>query len=260
MKAGGLRQKGLAWGLALVAAAGLLMLALSVAFAPSKGGTDAEQSGAVDARQPAATRLPAFTLIERSGRKVTLADLSGKVWIADFIWTRCPDACPLLSAVMAQLQAEFHDERDLRLVSISVDPEFDTPAVLTSYAAKFHADPDRWLFLTGEKETIYRLVLEGFRLLVLDPADVKTSHDPAMPLGNPAWRVARLILPGWLSPAAAWAHVVPDRREQPVVHSDRFVLVDRTGQIRGYYSSADTEALGRLKQDARKLLRAAKGA
>lgn len=253
MKTGGVKQKSLVGMVVLVGTAGLLLLALSVLFAPSKEKTAAEQRGSVNVRQPDATRLPAFTLIERSGRKVTLADLHGKVWIADFIWTRCPDACPLLSAVMAQLQAEFRDEPDLRLVSISVDPEFDTPVVLTSYAAKFHADRDRWLFLTGEKETIYHLVREGFKLLVLDPADVKTSYNPAMPLGTPARSVARL---GWLSPAAAWAHVDPDRREQPVVHSDRFVLVNRAGQIRGYYSYADTEALARLKRDARELLRA----
>ncbi|MFQ5656795.1 MAG: SCO family protein [Candidatus Methylomirabilales bacterium] len=260
MRTGRLRQKSLVGTLVLVGAAGVLLLAVSVLFAPSKERRAAEQSPPIDMRQPDPTRLPAFTLIERSGRKVTLAHLAGKVWIADFVWTRCPDACPLMSAMMARLQEEFADEPDLWLVSISVDPEFDTPAVLDSYAAKFRADPDRWLFLTGEKGTIYRLIREGFKLLVLDPADDKTSHDRAKPLVNTARLARRFLRQQWFGPAVAWAPGDRARRGQPGGHSDRGVRVDRSGWVRGYYSSDEKEALVRLKQDARELLRAGRGA
>lgn len=249
MKKRSLRQKCVLGALVSVAAAGLFALALSVAIAPN-----IETTHAVKGRQlnmllqgRDASRLPDFTFIERSGKQVTLANLRGKVWIADFIWTRCPDACPLMSAVMARLQAEFAGEPELRLVSFSVDPQFDTPAILVSYAAKFGADPDQWLFLTGEKKAIYHVIQKGFKLLVFDPDDAKASHDPELP--------GRFISQGWFAPAVAWAHGVGEHRENPVIHSDRFVLVDRAGQIRGYYHGTDPQDLTRLKQDTWNLLR-----
>jgi protein SCO1/2 len=249
MKKRSLRQKRVLGALVFVAASGLLVIALSIAIAPNIENTHAvkgqQRNMLLEGRD--AWRLPDFTFIERSGKQVTLANLRGKVWIADFIWTRCPDACPLMSAVMARLQAEFADEPELRLVSFSVDPQFDTPAVLASYAAKFGADRDRWLFLTGEKKAIYHVIQKGFKLIVFDPDDAKTSHDPELP--------GRSVPQEWLGPAVAWAHGVGEHRKKPVIHSDRFVLVDRAGRIRGYYRSADSKDLIRLKQDTWKLLR-----
>ncbi len=249
MKKRSLRQKCILVGLVFVAAAGLLAAALSIAIAPNIENTHTakgrQRNMLLEGRD--AWRLPDFTFIERSGKQVTLANLREKVWIADFIWTRCPDACPLMSAVMARLQAEFADEPELRLVSFSVDPQFDTPAVLASYAAKFGADRDQWLFLTGEKKAIYHVIQKGFKLLVFDPDDAKASDDPE-PRGRP-------VPEGWLGPAVAWAHGIGEHRKKPVIHSDRFVLVDRAGRIRGYYRSADSKDLIRLKQDTWKLLR-----
>ncbi|MFQ5839362.1 MAG: SCO family protein [Candidatus Methylomirabilales bacterium] len=243
-------------GLALVAAVGVLALVFSVRFLPRDGGTVAEQSGDLNVllRQRDTLRVPAFGLLERSGKEVTLADLRGKVWITDFVWTRCPDACPLMSAMMARFQADFADAPDLRLISISVDPEYDTPAVLTRYAAVYGADPDRWLFLTGDKETIYHLVQEGFKLAVGDPDDPQAFHRPGIPSETAKLQAAIRMLRRWADPAVAWAHAGHNARTQPVLHSDRFVLVDRAGWIRGYYSSAEPEALARLKKDVRLLL------
>ena len=113
--------------------------------------------------------LPNFSFVERSGRTVTLADFRGKVWIANFIYTHCTDTCPLQSARLAALQEDFAGERDLRLVSITVDPARDTPKVLAKYAARYGADPDRWWFLTGEKQAIYALAQQGFYLSVEGP-------------------------------------------------------------------------------------------
>lgn len=244
-------QRRVLGGLVCAATIGLLAVALFVSTSPST-----ESPGAPLSRQPTALlqeqdapRVPDFTLIERNGRQITLADLRGRVWIADFIWTRCPDACPLMSAVMARLQAEFAEEPDLRLVSFSVDPQYDTPTVLASYAAKFDADRDRWLFLTGEKQVVYHLVQQGFKLLVYDPDDAKTSRGPGTPPASP-------LRQGWFAPPVAWAHGVGKHRENPVIHSDRFVLVDRNGRIRGYYLSTDTNSLEQLKRDATGLLRA----
>lgn len=245
-----LRQLRVLGGLVCVATVGLLAVALFVSTSPSTESPGSLQSRQLNAlvQERDASQVPNFTLIERSGRQITLADLRGKVWIADFIYTRCPDACPLMSAVMARLQAEFANEPDLRLISFSVDPQYDTPTVLASYAAKFGADRDRWLFLTGEKKVVYHLVQQGFKLLVYDPDDAKMSHGPVTPPASP-------IRQGWLGPPVAWAHGVRKPRENPVIHSDRFVLVDRVGRIRGYYLSTETHTLEQLKRNATELLR-----
>ena len=176
------------------------------------------------ARQPSPTgldtlgTLPAFELIERSQAPLRLDDLRGKVWVADFMYTSCVEICPLQSAEMARLQAAFADYRDLRLVSISVDPARDTPAVLSDYAEKFQADPGRWLFATGEPEAVARLAQEGFRL-------------------------------------SAASFVQGDDADYTFIHSNRFVLVDRQGRIRGYYRSTDADHLLRLRRDLTMLLR-----
>jgi protein SCO1/2 len=245
----------LLWAIAVMTAA--TVLGLVVSWSPPRTTPGVEQARESDRPllQDTLARVPPFVLVERSGKEMTLGDLSGKVWIADFIWTRCPDVCPLISAVMARIQAHFKDEPDLRLVSISVDPEHDTPPVLSRYAAQFGADPDRWLFLTGDKKSIHTLVREGFKLLVYDPAEAPVSSEPAH---APDRRAALRLLRGWVDPAMAWAHAGSDRREQPVIHSDRFVLVDRAGSIQGYYRATDPQALEQLMQDAQKVLDAAK--
>lgn len=161
--------------------------------------------------------VPKFSLTERSGKTATLAGLRGKVWIADFIYTSCTDTCPLQSAEMAKLQERWSKRADLRLVSFSVDPERDTPQVLAHYAEHFKADADHWLFLTGNKKQILRLVEKGFHLGV--------------------------------SPAPAG-----DADADVILHSPRFVLIDRAAQIRGYYDSRDPAALERLNKDVLNLL------
>lgn len=167
--------------------------------------------------------VPDFSLIERSGRQVNLSDLKGKIWIANFIYTNCPDTCPIQSAQMKELQNEFSNEKDLRLVSITVDPERDTPTVLSEYANRFGANPERWFLLTGEKEAIYRLAQEGFHL-----GAAEISHGQR--------------------PASGATHT----------HSPRLVLNDRKVQIRGYYPATDAEAMVRLRRDLKTLLRSQK--
>lgn len=176
--------------------------------------------------------VPPFSLIERSGKQASREDLIGKVWVANFIYTHCPDTCPVQSAQMAKFQVDFAEERDLRLVSITVDPERDTLEILSQYADRYGADRDRWLFLTGEKGAIYHLAQEGFRLSVVDPEQ-------------------RVRI--WLfEPGPVFAHHGETGKQ--FIHSSRFVLVDRQAQIRGYYQSTDEEALRRLHRDVRTLL------
>ena len=180
--------------------------------------------------------VPDFSLIERSGRRVTRADLLGRVWIANLIYTECKETCPLQSARMARLQGEFAGEEDLRLVSITVDPEHDAPAILARYAGRYGADAVRWLFLTGEKRAIYHLASEGFRLGVVDPDDRAQGE-------------GRL---GLVGPQPAFA---THGSKGLVIHSSRFVLVDRQARIRAYHLPDDEQSLDRLRQNVRILLR-----
>ena len=156
--------------------------------------------------------VPEFSLVERSGKPMTLANLRGTIWVADFIYTTCTDTCPLQTAEMGKLQEEWNDKPGLKLVSFSVDPEKDTAEVLSRYADRYRADSQRWLFLTGAKEEIGRLVQEGFKLSAVPVVNAGSS-------------------------------------ESVIMHSPRFVLIDRQAQIRGYYDSRDQQALERLKKD-----------
>ncbi len=155
---------------------------------------------------------PDFSLVERSGRTVTLRDLRGRPWIADFVFTACAGPCRDMSRRMRELQDTLPER--VRLVSISVDPERDRPEVLQKYAGEFGADPARWLFLTGEKASVRKLVMEGFFLPVSD-----TSGDSA----------------------------------NAILHSEKFLLVDAKGRVRGYYDALEDEAMARLLADARGL-------
>lgn len=159
--------------------------------------------------------VPDFELTERSGRTVRLADLKGRIWVADFIFTSCAGPCPMLSQQMSGFQTALARAPEIRLVSFSVDPERDTPAVLSEYAARYKADRERWLFLTGDRTAVYRLIREGFRLTV--------EEEP--------------------------------ESEGQILHSLRFALVDRAGQVRGYYNGDDPESLRRLLPDVDRLLR-----
>lgn len=108
--------------------------------------------------------LADFQLTERTGRSFGSSDLKGHVWIADFMFTRCAGPCPMMAVQMAHLQEDLKDVPSVRLVSISVDPDHDTPAVLSDYARNFQADRERWLFLTGKTQSVRDLAMQHFRL------------------------------------------------------------------------------------------------
>ena len=110
-------------------------------------------------------QVPDFSLIDQRGNPIALSDLKGKIWVADFIFTRCVAACPLMTDKMKKLQEEFAAS-GVDFVSFSVDPEYDTPDVLVHYANRFGVDGNDWYFLTGEKATIYQLTQDGFGLAI----------------------------------------------------------------------------------------------
>jgi cytochrome oxidase Cu insertion factor (SCO1/SenC/PrrC family) len=165
---------------------------------------------------PVLGTVPDFALTERSGRVVTKADLGGRPWVANFIFTTCAGVCPLLSNRMAALRRDLAARGLMvRSVSFSVDPARDTPHVLRDYAARYTADQHAWLFLTGPHEQLYGLISDGFHLSVAERSAAEAAQSPG----------------------------------ELITHSDRFVLVDADGQIRAYYHGTDAEVVAQVLRD-----------
>ncbi len=160
--------------------------------------------------------LGSFHLTERSGKTVTDANLADDVWVAAFIFTRCPSSCPKIMGVMKGMQAPLL-AAGVKLVSISVDPSYDTPAVLSKYATGLGADPNGWLFLTGDEAAIHDLILKRFHLSV----GRNSAGDQ-------------------------------EAGAEAVAHSNRLALVDRGNQVIGVFDSTETAALQDLMAQARR--------
>jgi cytochrome oxidase Cu insertion factor (SCO1/SenC/PrrC family) len=107
-------------------------------------------------------QLVNFSLTDRTGRTLTQSELAGKFLVVDFLLTRCSLTCPVVNQHMAQIQQLTTNQPDVRLVSLTVDPRDDTADVLAQYAARFGADTNRWLFLTGDKTELYGLIATSF--------------------------------------------------------------------------------------------------
>ena len=122
----------------------------------------------ISAELPVFGQVTDFALTNSENAEVTLASLKGAPWIADFIFTTCGGPCPKMTGQMAALHRDFKDHAGLKFVSISVNPEVDTPEILAAYAKSYEADTARWYFLTGESEKVHGLAVNGFKLGSLD--------------------------------------------------------------------------------------------
>jgi protein SCO1/2 len=120
--------------------------------------------------------VPAFTLVDQDSKPFTQKDMLGKVWIADFIFTHCGGPCPLMTSKLSQMQAKITNP-NVHFVSFSVDPANDTPAVLKDYAKQFHADLNRWTFVTGDKTAVYAAINGMLMNVVPGTKDTPLEHD-----------------------------------------------------------------------------------
>ena len=163
--------------------------------------------------------VPAFTLTDQTGHAFGTADLRGKVWVANFIFTSCAESCPLLSQKMADVMRRARQlGPDFHLVSLTVDPERDTPARLAEYGARFGAPPHKWSFLTGPMDVIQAAVVDGFKEgMGRTPLPAAADAGPGAPT---FWEI---------------------------FHGEHLVLVDRQLRIRGYFP-ATPEGLDRLME------------
>ncbi|GAB3539191.1 hypothetical protein GCM10027577_01150 [Spirosoma fluminis] len=163
-------------------------------------------------------RIPPFKLIDQDGKRVDQSVVKDKIYIADFFFTRCVSICPKISSQLTRVQDIFRNNPAIVLLSYSVDPEHDQPAQLKAYAQKYEAIPNKWFFLTGPKADIYDLAMHGYYLPAVD-AGVKE--------GKP---------------------------DETFIHSEKLVLVDKEGIVRGFYDGTDKEDVDRLVLEIRVLL------
>lgn len=165
---------------------------------------------------PVIAELPAFALVDQSGHAIGPDDLRGKPLVANFIFTRCVSVCPMLTSQMKNLQKRLgEDVAEVRMVSISVDPEHDTPEVLARYASE-QGTTEGFTYLTGDLEGVKRAVEKGFRVRMGERVPLGDAFD--------------------------------------ILHATHFVLVDAELRIRGYYRN-DAEGLEELEQALRALIR-----
>lgn len=177
---------------------GLLIVILATSFVLSR---------LAGKRRPVST-LPVigpvadFTLTNQAGQRVTLADLRGQPWVADIIFTRCGGPCPRMTKQMESLQTALPTASRAKLVTLTTDPEFDTPEVLQKYAARFNANADRWSFLTGSKPDIAALGMDSLKLTAVEKKpEERTDADDLF------------------------------------IHSTLFVVVDKQGRLRGAFET-----------------------
>jgi protein SCO1 len=188
--------RGIPWpvwsGLALVGLTAVLIVVLAAVRFQSPTGKSLAVIGSI----------ADFALTNQNGRAVSLADLRGKVWVADIIFTRCAGPCPRMTRQMKELQEALPPGSEVKLVTLTTDADFDTPPVLKAYAERFGADLNRWMFLTGTKQGIARLAIDSLKLTAIEKK--------------------------------------PEERESPqdlFVHSTIFVVADKQGRLRGVFET-----------------------
>ncbi len=161
-----------------------------------------------------------FSLTNQHYEAVSAASLRGQIWIADVIFTRCPLQCIRMTKRMRELQEALPKNKNIKLISITADPEFDTPEVLENYGQQYGAEQNRWWFLSGPKPELNRLVVDGLKLVIYEKK--------------------------------------PEEREVPAdlfLHSTKFVLVDQQGRIRGWFDGESSQSKGEIVAAVKTLLR-----
>lgn len=193
--------------------------------------------------------VPAFNLTDQESQPFGNQQMRGHVWVAGFVYTHCPDVCPLITQRMAALRDSLQSEgkfgNSVRFASFTVDPDRDTPDVLRAYATSFGvSDAQEWRFLTGQADTMFAVINRGFHLNAARADEQPAAADPS-------------------AGSAGHAHPEDHTHDAPagevdgymVGHSDRLVLIDHEGQVRGTYISSDPDAMAQLRQDLGVLIR-----
>lgn len=162
--------------------------------------------------------VPGFRLTNQDGGITDSSAVKGKIHVAAFFFIRCGTICPKISSELTRIQDIFRDKPEIIFLSFSVDPEHDKPEQLKEYAKRYEAIPGKWYFLTGDKAQIYTLAQRGYFLPVVDHG------------------------------------VSYDKPDETFIHSEKLVLIDKAGHIRGFYDGTDKKDTERLILEMRVLL------
>lgn len=151
-------------------------------------------------------RIPPFSFVSQDGKTVTEQDFKGKIYVADFIFTRCPSICPVMTSELTRVQEAFKGNPDIKILSHSIDPLYDSTQVLKAYGDKHKADYNFWTFVTGDSTKIYDMARCGYFMAIQKSPDSRLVFD----------------------------------------HSDKLILIDKEQRIRGFYSGTKREEVDRL--------------
>ncbi len=160
-------------------------------------------------------QIPSFHFLNQDSVFVSEKDVDGKVYVADFFFTTCPTICPKMKTQMLRIYERYKDRDEVRIISHSIDPDFDTPNVLKDYAARLQVKAPKWNLLTGDKAAIYQLGQKSYM--------VSAQEDPNEAGG--------------------------------FVHSGAFILVDKNRHVRGIYDGTVEAEVNHLLEDMEVLLK-----
>lgn len=149
--------------------------------------------------------IPDFTFIDQDNQLFDSKSLEGNIYVADFFFTSCAGICPKMTSQLTRVQEAFLDQKDFKIVSFTVDPKRDSAETLKRYAEDYNATPGKWVFLTGEKDSLYTVAQKGFFISAME-----------------------------------------DEKLADFIHSEKLILIDKSGRIRGYYNGTEKESVDRL--------------
>lgn len=164
-------------------------------------------------------KIGAFSLKNQYGKTITQDEVKGKVHVAEYFFTHCQSICPVMNVQMQRVHKKFKNNKDVKILSFTVDPVNDTIERMKWYADKHHATGNNWHFLTGEKEDLYHLARTSY--FVLKPAEARNLGDAG----------------------------------SDFIHTNNFVLIDRKLRIRGYYDGTNPKEVDQLMHDMELLLK-----
>ena len=159
-----------------------------------------------------------FSFMNQEGQTITKKDVDGKIRVVEYFFTTCKGICPKMNENMAKVYQAFRGNSQVLILSHSVDPKKDTVEAMKAYSLRFDADPKQWLFLTGDKKELYDMAHYSYLVTAADDtATVDIASD--------------------------------------FIHTDRFVLVDKGGRIRGQYEGTNIGSVNQLIGDIKELLK-----
>jgi protein SCO1/2 len=156
-------------------------------------------------------KVGSFSFLNQDGKTITEKDLDGKIYVVEYFFTTCEGICPIMNENMVAVNNAFKNDNDFAILSHSVDPEVDTVAQMKKYSFKFDADPARWMFLTGNKDSLYKMAVDDYLIPVADSTVEKISPE--------------------------------------FIHTQKFVLVDKEKNVRGFYDGTNKASVKKLIAD-----------